>query len=155
PGGDIAGLFEDREGNLWTGTPKGLWRGKPGVPQVFPLDAGADYFQGLSEDDDGALVIAVQGGLARFGDRRIGSVHSLPKSMSEVAGGRLLRDRDGGLWIGTSKIGLVHVHHGRADAFTRADGLSGDLILQLFEDREGSIWVVTTAGIDRFREFAL
>src|SRR5262249_47630576 len=59
PGGDFAGLFEDSKGNLWTGTPKGLWRWKPGVPQFFPLSAAADYFQGLSEDDDGTLLIAV------------------------------------------------------------------------------------------------
>ena len=48
--------------------------------------------------------------------------------------------------------GLIHVHRGRADVFSRADGLSGDVVLSLFEDREGSIWVATTGGIDRFRE---
>ena len=48
--------------------------------------------------------------------------------------------------------GLIHVHRGRADLFSRADGLSGDVVLSLFEDREGSIWVATTGGIDRFRE---
>ena len=35
------------------------------------------------------------------------------------------------------------------------DGLSGDTIFALFEDREGNIWVATTGGIDRFRDFAV
>jgi signal transduction histidine kinase len=39
--------------------------------------------------------------------------------------------------------------------FTPSDGLSGDDILNLFEDREGNIWVATIHGLDRFREFAV
>src|SRR5262249_53358680 len=156
PGVDVGGLYEDKKGNLWAGTVDGLWRWKPGVPQFFGLTVdNAHRLFRFSEDDDGALLILVQGGLARFLDGRIESVHPLPRAMSGVAGVTVLRDRDGGLWIGTRKDGLVHVHDGRADAFTRADGLSGDFILDLFEDREGSIWVVTSAGIDRFRVLAL
>lgn len=48
--------------------------------------------------------------------------------------------------------GLIHVHHGRTDVFSRSDGLSGDIVLSLFEDREGNVWVATTGGLDRFRE---
>jgi ligand-binding sensor domain-containing protein len=36
--------------------------------------------------------------------------------------------------------------------FRRSDGLSGDVILSLFEDREGNVWVASTGGLDRFRE---
>jgi len=67
----------------------------------------------------------------------------------------LVRDRDGGLWIGTSRGGLLHVHQGRTDVFSPSDGLSGDDVLSLFEDREGSIWVATSNGLDRFREFSV
>jgi hypothetical protein len=49
----------------------------------------------------------------------------------------------------------LHVHEGRADVFGQPDGLSGDYILNLFEDREGNIWVATSDGLDRFREFAI
>ncbi len=41
------------------------------------------------------------------------------------------------------------------DVFARLDGLSGDTISALFEDREGDIWVATTDGLDRFREAAV
>ena len=36
--------------------------------------------------------------------------------------------------------------------FSELDGLSGDDIYDLFEDREGNIWVGTINGLDRFRE---
>ena len=34
----------------------------------------------------------------------------------------------------------------------KSDGLSGDIVMSLFEDREGNVWVATTGGLDRFRE---
>ncbi|HVO61011.1 MAG TPA: two-component regulator propeller domain-containing protein, partial [Terriglobales bacterium] len=67
----------------------------------------------------------------------------------------LLRDRDGALWIGTLNAGIVHLHQGRLDVFTKADGLSGAPIQSLFEDREGNIWVATANGLDRFRKYAI
>ena len=70
----------------------------------------------------------------------------------DVDSNKLLRDRNGALWIGTEQRGLVHVQRGRADTFAKSDGLSGDIICSLFEDREGNIWVSTSAGLDRFRE---
>jgi signal transduction histidine kinase len=50
--------------------------------------------------------------------------------------------------------GLVHVHDGRADWFAQSDGLSGSKVNMLFEDREGSMWVATSNGLDRFRDVA-
>jgi signal transduction histidine kinase/streptogramin lyase len=45
----------------------------------------------------------------------------------------------------------VHVHNGITDVFTSTDGLSDADISAIFEDREGSIWIATVGGIDRFR----
>ena len=70
----------------------------------------------------------------------------------EVDSNKLLRDRDGGLWIGTHERGLIHVHNGRTDVFTKSDGLSGDISCSLFEDREGNVWFASSRGLDRFRE---
>src|SRR5215469_8629047 len=33
------------------------------------------------------------------------------------------------------------------------DGLSGDFVDRIFEDREGNIWLTTPNGLDRFREY--
>ena len=65
-------------------------------------------------------------------------------------GARLLRDRNGGLWIGTPDRGLVHIHQGRTDVFSRREGLSGDFIYSLFEDREGAVWVLPMKGSTAF-----
>jgi ligand-binding sensor domain-containing protein len=68
--------------------------------------------------------------------------------------GQLLRDHNGSLWVGTGGSGLQHVHDGRMDTFGRSDGLSGETIRRIFEDREGNIWVATTGGLDRFHDVA-
>src|SRR5262249_38471046 len=69
---------------------------------------------------------------------------------------RMLRDREGSLWIGSSGgDGLFHVHDGRTDRFQQLNGLSSDSVLSVFEDREGSMWVSTSGGLDRFRPFAV
>ena len=74
-----------------------------------------------------------------------------------VEGNRgLLVDRDGGLWFGRSTPGIGRIARPdrpglEVEAFTKREGLTGDSITALFEDRDGSVWVSTQAGIDRFR----
>ncbi len=57
--------------------------------------------------------------------------------------------------LGPLDRGLLHVHQGRTDVYTQANGLSGDFVTRLFEDREGNIWVATKNGLDRFRDLAV
>ncbi|HYP07795.1 MAG TPA: two-component regulator propeller domain-containing protein, partial [Bryobacteraceae bacterium] len=147
-------LYEDRKGNLWAGVKNGLWRWKPGPPTFFPLDGEPDGIQGLGEDDDGTLLVGWNGALWRFVDGKR-QAYPLPRTTGQFRAKRLLRDRDGALWIGTSDRGLVHVHQGRADVFAVTDSLSGENVYSIFADREGSIWVSTMNGLDRFRDLAV
>jgi signal transduction histidine kinase/ligand-binding sensor domain-containing protein len=77
----------------------------------------------------------------------------------------VLFDRDGSLWVGSGINGLRRIASpGRirgprianfspeAEQFTAKEGLSGDVVNTLFEDREGNIWLATRHGLDRFRE---
>ena len=40
----------------------------------------------------------------------------------DVDSNKLLRDRNGGLWIGTQQRGLIHIHKGRTDVCTNPTG---------------------------------
>ena len=153
PGADAWRLFEDGKANLWVETRRGVWRWQPGPPSFYTLQLEDN--QGLAEDVDGALLISQAGGIARFVDGNAVLTSPLPPSMRTRSTSHLLRDRDGGLWIGTYGAGIAHLHHGTMDVFTQLDGLSGDSVDALFEDREGSIWAVTNEGIDRFRDAAV
>lgn len=152
-GRSVFGLYEDSKGNLWVGVKDGLWQWKPDPPNFYPLPGESDGIQGFAQSDDGALLIGTHLGIRRFVNGKTES-YPLPNTVPQFKGRRLLRDRDGGLWIGTSERGLVHVHQGRTDVFGPADGLSGEAIYALFEDHEGNIWVATINGLDRFRDYA-
>jgi ligand-binding sensor domain-containing protein len=48
--------------------------------------------------------------------------------------------------------GIYRVFDGRAEHFRSADGLSSDVVSNIYEDIEGNIWVATSKGIDRFHD---
>jgi ligand-binding sensor domain-containing protein len=147
-------LYEDNKGNLWAGVKTGLWRWKPGPPTFYPLPGEPDGIQALGEDDDGALLLGWNGGIHRLVDGKT-EPYPLSGAVGPFRARRILRDRDGGLWVGTQERGLMHVHQGRTDVFAPSDGLSGENVYNLLEDREGSIWVATINGLDRFRDYAV
>jgi signal transduction histidine kinase/ligand-binding sensor domain-containing protein len=143
-------LHEDSAGSLWAAGPTGLWQWKPNPPKLYPMAHPPLEI----ESENGALLISSRSGITRLVDGKA-DAYPLPGAVGKYTPVRLLRDRNGGLWIGTTDRGLLHVHDGRTDVFARSDGLSGDYIQKLFEDREGNIWVATVDGLDRFRDFAI
>jgi signal transduction histidine kinase/streptogramin lyase len=157
-GGFVWSLAQDRSGALWANAESGLWRWSPGTPKHYPMP-------GLRVGDltttvEGEILVGIQHG----GLRRVAGDQLVPHSFQRAAGpdgwiadrdirsNKLLRDRDGGLWIGTDSLGLMHVKDGQADTFTRVAGLSGNVACSLFEDREGNIWYGSEKGVDRFRK---
>jgi ligand-binding sensor domain-containing protein len=132
----------------------GLWRWEPGPPKLYPVPGSSKLIQGLVEGDNGELLVSTPDGITQFVDGKSEAYPLLPTGRQSNTAG-FLRDRDGGLWIGTVGRGLLHMHQGKVDAFGDADGLSGDFVTSLFEDHEGDIWVATVDGLDRFRDFAV
>jgi len=149
----VNALHQDSHGNLWVAVMNGLWRWKPGSPKFYPLPGDPDGIQPVVEDTDGALLIGWKDGIYRFVDGKL-ETYPLPGFAQKLMARKILRDRDGGVWVITQTQGLVHVHDGRTDVFTQSDGLSGDAVYDILEDHEGDIWVTTINGVDRFREFA-
>ena len=153
-GRGVYGLYEDSKSNIWVSVSNGLWRWKPGPPKLYPMPGEVDGIQAFEEDGDGTLLLATNRGLQRFVDGE-NEVYSLAGLSQRFTARRLLRDHDGGLWIGTSNSGLVHVHQDRTDTFSVVDGLSGSNVGSLFEDREGNVWIITASGLDRFHDLAV
>ena len=134
-GPGVYGLYEDSKGNLWAGVLNGLWRWKPGPPHFYPMPRNEDSFRTFGEDNDGTLLINTRSGIQRFVEGST-ELYPLPGPARQSPIEKLLRDREGSLWIGTLGRGIVHVHQGRTDAFTRSDGLSGSDVSYIFVDRK-------------------
>src|SRR5262249_8870227 len=142
----VFGMYEDRMGNLWMGGIDRLWKWRPEPATAIPTPD--EDVQGFAEEPDGTLLIATRKGIRALAP---GAAQAVPVAGSgwSLRSRVLLRDRDGALWSGAVD-GIVHIHDGRTDRYTHADGLSSDDVLQFFEDREENIWVATQDGLDRF-----
>jgi len=157
-GAFVWSLLEDSSGTLWVGAESGVWRWKPGPPKRYATPGMR--VGDLVKSDDGRLLVGISGGgLKRLVADKLESypIHSTMTRNAllldrDLDSNKLLRDRDGGLWIGTHQRGLIRIHNGRTDVFTKSDGLSGDISCSLFEDREGNVWFASSRGLDRFRE---
>lgn len=157
-GGFVWSLAQDARGTLWVGAESGVWQWGPGEPRRYPIPG--PRMGDLTTTADGNVLAGMQGGgllqasgarLVPYRFRRAGTPDGWFADR-DIKSNKLMRDRDGGVWIGTTTNGIVHVKDGQADTFTRADGLSGNITCSLFEDREGNIWFGSEKGLDRFRK---
>jgi signal transduction histidine kinase/ligand-binding sensor domain-containing protein len=149
----VASLYEDSDGSLWVGAATGIWRWRPGPPTRYlatPISRGGKMAQG----DHGLGVIVALATVRQIIGRTVTDypLHGVPMPLTAAT---VLRDRNGGLWIGTTAHGLVHSYGGKTSIFTHKDGLSSDQVNGVFEGREGSIWVATSEGLDQFRDLPI
>jgi len=146
----VASLYEDNDGSPWVGAATGLWRWSPGPPTRY-LATPISRIGKMTQGDHGSGLIVAVDSVRQITGRTVTDypLHGVPLPLTA---GTVLRDRNGGLWIGTTAHGLVHSYAGKTSMFTLSDGLSSDQVFALFEGREGTIWVATSDGLDQFRE---
>ena len=153
-------LSGDVSGNLWAGTDRGLFRWKAGSVATYlspglKNSEGHDGVSALAPGLDGSLWVGMvwtgRGrGLQQFKDGTWKPVIEPGLDGSTLSVLALLRDRDGGLWVGTVNEGIYHIRGSHVDNFRSKDGLSANKVKSFYEDREGGIWAVTTRGVESF-----
>ena len=146
--------MKTRPANFGSGRPPACGAGGRRRRRDTQCRAPFSEINALVDDGRGAIVLATTRQLARLVD---GALEPFPVDggLKQVRPTALLRDRRGGLWIGTQGNGVLHVRDGRTHRFGRIDGLSGTAVVDIFEDREGNVWVATLGGLDRFRDIAV
>src|ERR1700752_771323 len=132
----VFNLYDDSKGTLWVAVKDGIWKWRPGSPKFYPLPGEVNGIQALAEDEDGALLVGWKNGIYRFIDGRT-EPYRVPGISRKFQAKRIARDLNAGLMIATWNHGLLHVHQGKTDVFSTSDGLSGDDVQDLIEDREG------------------
>lgn len=146
----VTAIFEDREGNIWTGSGGGLESLRDStfvtysLPEGVPTDGSNPIFAGA----DGRVWFApVDGGLIWIKDSQHGRVDhdGLGRDhIYSIAGG------GGDLWAGRQNGGLTLLRGERnsmtARTFTKADGLAQDSVYSVYRGRDGAIWAGTLSG---------
>jgi signal transduction histidine kinase/ligand-binding sensor domain-containing protein len=163
PASFATSLVEDSSGDKWFGCQMLCrWNGSSTshyMQEQMDHPSG-DGVVGLAAGAAGSVWVAMDGVGPELGVRH----YSNGSFMSYVVPGfngatvrsaALLLDRNQTLWVGTESQGLYHIHDGRADHYGAAQGLTGDRVNSIYEDREGNLWITTDKGVDLFRDIPI
>jgi signal transduction histidine kinase/streptogramin lyase len=164
----VNAIFEDSAGFVWTATHLGLNRFDPVTGQLVhfhhdplnPDSLSPGWVSAIYEDQDGRFWIGTRSGLDEL-DRTTGRfIHYDDASSGDFtlaigAVMSIVQDRSGVLWLARHRSGLCEFDPDAGKctlyAYNPEDSLNPqDMMGQVYEDREGTLWVGTEGGLLRF-----
>jgi len=147
----ISGFLEDEKGTVWIAGLFGVFAYRDGaLSQVGPDAKKRPMAFALAEDAGKRLWLGTGYGLSRMDDGV--AALELPGRQIQTEVASVLIDRQGNIWAGTTTAGIYRVTGNQVSSFSAPVGLTDDRVLCLYEDHEGSLWVGTVGGLDRFRD---
>lgn len=152
----LTALFEDREGNLWTGGVSGIQRLRDSAFVTYSVADGLPSERNgpLYVDQQGRTWFApLEGGLSWTKGGQHGSVTEagLPGDVVYSIAGR-----ENELWIGRQRGGLTSLRASggsfTAKTYTQADGLAQNSVYAVQQTPDGTVWAGTLgSGVSAFR----
>ena len=161
-------LLESRDGTIWGGTRKGLFRlDRSGARfDLRPVDIGLSQesslhkeINDLIEDEHGTLWAASPSGLYRRwrdGFRRLSRYSAAELRTGYIHLHDLMKDREGRIWVGTRYDGFLRIS---ADASHRAPVIAehhgfprrgASWVNGLLQSSDGRLWIATNFGLVEF-----
>ncbi|HWF47444.1 MAG TPA: two-component regulator propeller domain-containing protein, partial [Bryobacteraceae bacterium] len=159
---NIRALLETREGALWMATADGVARLANGRFTRFDTADGlpGNNVWSLARSSNGDVIAVTNAGTAQFNGKRFELSPYQPPAQAASKITVRLEDSRHALWIGTD-TGLTHIVDGRVQPLNAEDSFASETILDIMQDREGSIWVGTeSSGLSvlrtqKFRTFTM
>ncbi len=165
----INAIFEDKTHNIWIGTTGGGATKVTPFPSQERTDAiskaivynyntkqGLNYFNvnTIFQDREGAIWIGTDIGLNQYRGERF-QIYDEGDDIVNNLVWTTLCDKEGNIWLGTndgiSKISFTYSAVNKKENhsiknYSTKDGLSSNVILSSFEDKDGNLWFGTGFG---------
>ncbi len=169
PREQLFSILPTRDGAVWISYVGAVLRLAPGGSR-FEQVAGAPGLTGkLALDPRGRVWLIERKGSYVIGDGKGAVIHQpgvIHRTDPSRRRGWSLIDRHGDVWTATRNGGVERLRvrepsRGPAGGVEQAErlgadeGLSGNSLGSIFEDRDGAIWLASSRGIDRFRRVAV
>lgn len=152
----VVAITEDPTGAVWLGTlGGGINRLKNGKVRVFTTENGLSYnfIRAVYADPEGTVWAGTSnGGIHRFQNNRFVLFADIKFRVNT-----LHKDTRGNLWAGTMGNGLYRLTSTAQESapqitnWNTGSGLAGDIVSSIMEDGNGTIWVGTINGLNRFK----
>ena len=153
----VTALLRDAAGTLWIGTFAGLACVPRGTTrEIAVLGVFHDtQVNALAADHAGNIWVGTDRGLSRLAVGSAGAAvrESLPAALRTLASMSvlsLLLDSEERFWIGTGTNGVYrYAANEGLSRWAAENGLSGNKVHAMLEDREHNLWFATNAGVCR------
>jgi ligand-binding sensor domain-containing protein len=144
----VVSMADDREGNLWLGTENGLFCLQPRrLKTISTRDGLPEANVRLLHVDRNDVVWTATGLiLTSISNQQVRSYQPTNINPNNQIGSFYM-DRDDTLWIGINKEGIYRLDPDRMKRFLPIDELAFSCFAQ---DKQGLLWVGTSAGLGRF-----
>lgn len=156
PSQTVSAIEVTANGSIWVGTYGGLVRVAGDRLIANPTGTALDTtaIVALASLGGGDIAVGTNGGgLYLLQGDKITHLTTKDGLISDAVT-RLLRDRDGALWLGTPE-GLQRRVGDSFVTYASPQGLSNNVVRELLQDTDGSLWVGSDRGLDRFRDGAI
>ncbi len=147
---NVWSLYEDSRKDLWAGTltEGGLYRLNRRSDKFELFDKDLKNVLTLSEDKNGDLWAGTFTQLIRIDlKNKKHKIYNIGFAVRAI-----LEDEKKNFWIGTEGGGLLNFNRqtGTSIRFAETEGLPGNAVLNLLEDKQGDLWISTFNGLSKF-----
>lgn len=154
----------DEVGNIWYECGDSVFFVAKGTMTPVRVDGVVPGLVKVYAGKGGVIIAATQDSIYFY--RATGATLSPIMAPLKLFANRIYQDRDGAVWITSASIGLSYIsapalamaertHSApKLESMTKADGLSGSFEDVIFQDRDGTIWIGSDSGLDRFTRAA-
>lgn len=139
-------FYQDREGDLWVATSKGIDRFHDTPVTTFSAREGltTDSVEAVLGARDGTVWLGNEGALDFFRDGKLSRIHQngIPMQLTTS----LFEDHAGQLWVGVDGALDVYGPDHRFRPVSKSDGSALGLITAMTEDVDHNLWAETALG---------
>ncbi|MBN1551757.1 diguanylate cyclase [bacterium] len=145
----IYDLVLDDSGRLWIASSKGVFIYSEGKVQQYNIPGypSVNAYQLLIHSDGSGIVAETSGSMIIFSSGKAEKIRLVPEN-EDLMIYSLSENPIGGVWIGTSK-GLFVYRDGNIEHFTVSDGITSNLVFDVYFDREGILWYSSDNGLGK------
>ena len=150
-------IKNDREGNIWVATGKGLFeiRDEAIVAKYTTANGlGSDDVKVIHQDRNGAMWFGTYGGLTRIAGGIVKNF-TVADGLASDRVRSIYEDASGILWIGTYDGGLSRFSGDGFFNYTIEKGLFNSGVFQILEDESSNFWISCNRGIYRVKRSEL